>query len=297
MKKIIILKITILWLFSCVFATVGWPSTISDIYYNKNNNTYRYAIIDYWWRWWSFVYENDINKNTKKIIKKENENFETDWLFIWDESSLEDILKESDWIKLNELKLNELAINFELRLVNFNKLNENLDTIKTNVYKYDPNSLEYFMPWDIINYIRENRTYISWDLQSKTEITTCRLDNVNYRWLSLPWNDFIIIIVSTNKWDCFEGGYIKEDIYTIKYDNIPQNIFLDENTKIINYEHFDWQWPQMNKSTWWVFIQLTEEDFKKWVNQDRGNDKTKKSKNLWETLIIKLKKIIKLIFS
>ncbi len=273
MKKLLLILSLTIWLFSFAFATVGGHSLISDIYYHEDSNVYRYAVQDHGWRWGAMLYEYNMDTNQKKLITKDNDNFYEDWFFEWDANNLKSILSEWWAKKLQELKLDTLPVDFELRLINFQKLDENFQTITTKVHEYDPDNLEYFMSWDIISYIRQNRIYVNWDLQRKTEITTCRLNKINYRWFSLPGENFVIVIASSNKSDCFEWWYIKEYIFPIKYINIPNDIFLNNYTEIVNHDIPYGQWPIMKQTTGGVFIELTQKDFQKGLNNDWTEDK------------------------
>lgn len=286
--------LSLILLFSFTFATVGGPSIIWNIYYNENTNTYRYNIENHGWRWWSMIYEYNMKTNQETIITQNNQYFFEDWVFEWNEEILQNILSQWWAQKLQELRLSELPISFELRLINFHKLDSNYETIVTDVHQYNPDKIEYFMSGYITNYIRQNRIKVNWKLQKKTIISTCRLDNINYRWFSLPWKNFVIIVASTNKSNCYEWWYISESVFPIKYINIPDSIFLNNYTEIIDYNNFDGMWPAMNQTTGGIFIKLNEEDFIKWLNKnwkEKTTEKTFKKLEKWFQII--LNKIIK----
>lgn len=274
MKKNLLFLLCILWLFSTkAFATVGGELLISDIYYNQTTNSYRYAMQDFGGRGGSIIYDYYIDTEIEKIYQEKNSDFEDDWIFVWTQEQLDLILKNWWSTQLKEINLSKFPITFELMLVNFNKMDENYNIFVSEVYDYDPDDLEYFMPWDITSYIWQNSFYFDWEFLERTNITTCRLDAINYRWFWIPWKDFLLIVISASKWDCFEWWYIKEIPFHIS--NIESNdfVFMSWYSDIIL--NSTWNWTIMNQTKWWKYIQLTKWHFQNWLsvsNKTRNYD-------------------------
>lgn len=254
------------------FATVGWPSIIDNTYYDSDTNTIRYSQTFYDGFWWSNVYQYTIDTKDSKIITNlDNLEFEEGRLMS-DIGDLKNYFIEKDFTSLQEFELDKSAIKVSLTLDHFNQVDWDYEWHQVNPFDYVEDDENYMMSWYVNNYWRINRIYIDNKVVSELPISTCRLDPINFRWLSLMEIDVMMIIATAAKSDCAEWWYIGEIVHIVP-SILDSRYFLAENSKVIDFSSYeDNQTLKITK--WWLRIQPEME----WDNLVKG---LAESEDIW----------------
>ena len=262
MKKILLLAciLSSLWV---TFATVGWPTIIDDLYYDKSQNTILYSKTFYDGLGWSEIHQYSIN-NSKDIVLTEIKGLVFEENRLWDLTGLQEYCKKQGFIPLKEFQLDKIPVTISLTIDYFNQLsnNESFEINKVQPYIFTENPENYMMSGYIMNFIWTNKIYLNNQLRSEIKISTCRLDPINYRWFGLEDADTIAIIASSEKKDCMEWGYVWEDIQIITGVQIDKSNLLPYKSVIIDNAN-----QKLLPSTWGLLItpKLTGENKIYWT--------------------------------
>lgn len=283
MNKKILFSILIFSVLGFSFATVGWPLVVGNIYCNTETNLCKVVYEDFGWRGLPTLVEFNLKENTQNSTLIED----FDWFSM---NGVELDPSFFEWLeKMQEINISNLWLNFEYNLEWFNKLfwDESFETKLVPPHIFSETWSEYYMSWYITNFARTSTIKQANQILSTIDFTTCRLDNVNYRWFWIPWKNILAIVLSTNHSDCFEWWYIEDFIdFAILWETLPSEIFLTKKNEIQNFDERDWVWPAMNQTTWWVFFELSSKDLSNWIKE---NPKTNTNPNfiadLWNKIL------------
>jgi hypothetical protein len=280
MKKLA-LCVFALWFFWITFATVGWPSFVENLYYDQNQNAIRYTKTFYDGFGGSEIHKYELNTEKDEIVTNlEDLQFEEKRLMS-DLSGVQKYFKNHWFSPLQEFQLNKIPVTISLTLNYFNQLsnNESFEIIKTPPQAFTEDPENYMMSGYIFKFTWTSKISIKDKTTSEIELSTCRLDPINYRGFGLENIDTIIIIASSAKRDCMEWWYIWEEVQTLTGIEVDKQYFLPQKSIL-----FDPNNRTLQASTGWLWIepQMT------WDNQISWNltieEQATIQQWLWETI-------------
>lgn len=268
MKKYLTIVITIVAMTCFGFATTWGPDFIKSIYYDSKHHSIWYIKEYYDWEWWIKIIEYLVKSHKTKTITNiggiQHESDNNGRIYdITSEEAQKVLIKQ--WFKeLQAVYIDKMPLYFTLTPHHYEIYRD--DGLTTYISD-TPKSGMYRVNWS-------NKIYINNQLQNITNITTCGLDPINYRWLSLPWTNFMTIIASSEKRDCDEYGYIGEELFVVRYlrmhkryflwphSDLYRKIFEDNQNKWGHYgndwnyyethDYFGESWP-FKTSIWWLY--------------------------------------------
>lgn len=199
-KRSLLIIISAIFLFPIstgdVFATVGGPQYISNITYDSQNKVVYYLHHDEGGMGCPpILMKIDLITKSNVPIRScqeffEQSNLEWEEAYMENEKFIDDIIQGLP--ELSEINLEDININIETKTVSDEMLGGEL--------------------W-ATNF---ESTIIQNDVEkAKINFTGCLPDQINnFKGYAIPDSDILLILVS-RKSDCFEGGYLGEDIYTV----------------------------------------------------------------------------------
>lgn len=223
MKKYILIIISTLAMTCFSLAESGWPDFITSAYYHSENNSIWYIKQYYDGRWGIKIREYSIKDHSTKILNniawvQYEENM--DGTIKTSNEEIEVILTTMWLTKLTQVHIDKMPIYFTLKAYQYEVYT---DTGTVLLHKGDFSRL--WKSIDLYRTVWRNKVYVNNRLQNITTITTCGLDPINYRWLALPWTNFMAIIVTSQNKDCREGWYIGETVFVVKYLRMYKKYF------------------------------------------------------------------------
>jgi len=179
-----------------VFATVGGDQYISDITYDSQNKVVYYLHHDEGGMGCPpILMKIDLITKSNVPIRScqeffEQSNFEWEDAYMENEKFIDDIIQELP--KLSEINLEDINIEIETKAVSDEMLGEELWA--TNFEStISQNDVE----------------------KARINFTGCLPDQINnFKGYAIPDSDILLILVS-REIDCFEGGYLGENIYAV----------------------------------------------------------------------------------
>ncbi|MCF7835045.1 hypothetical protein K9M48_03230 [Candidatus Gracilibacteria bacterium] len=290
MKKIILIT----FILSCLgisWATVGGPTIIDNIYYDQTSNSIRYSQSFYNGLGGSKIFQYGLDNKQKQQITQLGDMEFMENRLMSDLDQLNNYFINQGFTPLKEFQLDKLAIKISLKLDHFNQIqdNESFQIIQVAPYDYIDNPENYMMSGYVSSYGRINTIYLGDQILSQIPISTCRLDPINFRGMGLENLDTTLIIVSSAKKDCREGGYLGEEAHII--DGITPNpqYFLAHNSQTFDpYNYVPNR--ELKPTTGGLYIQPQMEG----DNMVQGNIEVQKIEKvgLWDRLIEWIKKIL-----
>jgi hypothetical protein len=190
----------------------------------------------------------------------------------------------------------QTPIKISLTLDYFNQIKDNESSQRVQVppYQYTEDPENYMMSGYIVNFWWTNKVYLNNELKSEKEISTCRLDPINYRGLWLPNLDTLFIIATSAKKNCFEWWYIWEEVHIIQAPAPSSEYFLAENSNLYQpYNYVENQTFQATPGWLWIQPQIAWDNIVQWIEPVQEIIEEAKPTGLWEKIKEWINKIIK----
>ena len=263
-------------------AESGWPDFIRSAYYDSKHHSIWYIKEYYDGGGGIEIIEYTINNHDKRKVTniqgmkhRPNEVIYNGRIFEIGDIEIEKIEKLliQQWLKkLAQVHIDKMPLYFTLTAYRYELYTDTWTVVslsKSEFTKADDSR-------ELYRTIRKNKIYVNGLLQNINNITTCSIDPINYRWLSLPWSNFVAIIVTSESRDCTERWYVGEEIFVVKYlkkykkyftgphsdlyrqileDNRSQDSRYNDNTDPNYYDTHDYfgdTWP-LKPSIGWFY--------------------------------------------